>query len=480
MIGKFRAACQALFFIFSVLVVSGFFASRSPAEFFNSLHIFPFLSSMASGTPAAFWPLALLVAVLPLAAGRLYCSFLCPLGALQDAFFALSRSLRMKARPSPVYPYLRTFLVFLCFFAAAFPAAALWGWFDHLSNFGRLAAAAGSLAGRPRFDFAFAYALFFAALTAVSSLLRPRWFCAVVCPSGAFFAALFKKSFMRLGRDATCTGCGKCEKKCPAQCIDRGDIDAARCVTCFECVGDCPSGSIKVSFSPPPAAAPQKDPASPDTGRRAAIKGVLSAAAGVFVAAVFKKLAPGSAFRIKTVMPPGALSAQSFLSRCSACHICVSACPTKVIVPSGLENGLAGLSKPRLDFRRSYCANDCAECSAVCPSGALQYQRLEEKRNLTIGLVALNSGPDTRCVAYRREKACSACADSCPTGAVFMRNENGFNVPKIWRRFCIGCGRCEFACPVAGEGKPIVVVPLPRQVRIRPMNEEEKAKIGKK
>ena len=59
-----------------------------------------------------------------------------------------------------------------------------------------------------------------------------------------------------------------------------------------------------------------------------------------------------------------------FLSRCTACQLCISACPTHVLQPALLEYGLAGLLKPRLDYSLSFCNFDCVQCGEACPTGA--------------------------------------------------------------------------------------------------------------
>lgn len=44
---------------------------------------------------------------------------------------------------------------------------------------------------------------------------------------------------------------------------------------------------------------------------------------------------------------------------------------------------------------------------------------------------------------------CSACMNSCPTGAVAMcRDSEGFLYPKINEELCISCGKCERSCPI--------------------------------
>jgi len=505
MIKTIRTAFQILFFAYSALLFFNLLKLKWAVMFYNSFHIFPCISSMSSNAAPCFRFFAVVLVVSALFAGRFYCSFLCPLGFIQDILFRVSNALKIKKETAKQYPYLRVFIMFTCIFSAAFSVSTLWGGFDHFTNFGKMFAGVISpliyfilrpfssyldaggyiqieyFEAAPNFDLI--YALSFTILIIASAMFRPRWFCSVICPSGAVFALLFKNSFINIKKDSSCTSCGKCEKECPALCINKGDINKELCVSCFECLDACPSRSLKVEHSYPfealenASADIKQQPVTEieNMGRRVMIKRFSAAIAGIFVSSALKKVGPvNSGFKTRTVLPPGAVTADNFFSKCSACHLCVSVCPTGVLKPAGLENGLAGLSKPMLDFSKSYCANDCTACTETCPTGALRYQKLESKKNLVIGLVVLNSGPGTECVAYKNKQDCSACAEACPTGAIYMKLENGLRVPRTWRKFCIGCGICENLCPVTGDKKPVRVFPIQKQIIMRPMNEEDK------
>jgi len=53
----------------------------------------------------------------------------------------------------------------------------------------------------------------------------------------------------RIDKNA-CTGCGLCEKGCPAGAIDSAasTVDTARCIACLGCVNNCPAGAIEMTY----------------------------------------------------------------------------------------------------------------------------------------------------------------------------------------------------------------------------------------
>lgn len=87
----------------------------------------------------------------------------------------------------------------------------------------------------------------------------------------------------------------------------------------------------------------------------------------------------------KAVVPPGASSRDSFLSHCTACHLCVSKCPQGIIRPSATEYGILHMLQPHLDYSLGYCLHECNLCTQVCPDGALKPLSLGEKQSHAVG-----------------------------------------------------------------------------------------------
>lgn len=147
----------------------------------------------------------------------------------------------------------------------------------------------------------------------------------------------------------------------------------------------------------------------------------------------------------RPVIPPGSRSLDRFTSGCTACHRCLSVCPTHVLKPSLAEYGVGSLLQPVLDFSAGYCDYLCTACGVACPTAAIERVSEEEKKRLKIGSVFLVKED---CIVFTRGTPCGACAEICPTQAVRMvPYRSGLTQPLCDTASCIGCGACEFVCP---------------------------------
>jgi formate hydrogenlyase subunit 6/NADH:ubiquinone oxidoreductase subunit I len=159
----------------------------------------------------------------------------------------------------------------------------------------------------------------------------------------------------------------------------------------------------------------------------------------------------------KAVLPPGALSLAHFQCHCTACQLCVTHCPDQVLRPSITQHGLSGFLQPYQDFDTSFCSYNCSNCSEVCPTGAIQTITVEERRLIRTGTAEFFRG---RCVVKTDGTSCGACSEHCPTQAVHMVPwKEGLTIPEMDPELCIGCGGCEFICPVRPD-KAIIVTGL--------------------
>ena len=131
---------------------------------------------------------------------------------------------------------------------------------------------------------------------------------------------------------------------------------------------------------------------------------------------------------------------------CTACQLCVSACPNNILVPS---NKLATLMQPEMTYERGYCRPECTECSQVCPAGVIKPISPAEKTAISIGHAIWIKD---NCIVNTDQLPCTSCEYHCPTKAIHLvaiepGNEKSLRIPVINNETCIGCGACEHHCP---------------------------------
>ncbi len=306
-------------------------------------------------------------------------------------------------------------------------------------------------------------ALFF--IVFALGLLRPRFWCRHVCPTGAVFsatAALARITERKV--EGTCTRCGRCAEVCSFGAV-RTDFTTrvAECTFCQTCGGACPSRSIKfVERWNKAAVGPEAGPAPDGTPvtRRGFIAGTLS---GLGVAFGIARASGWSSREVDPrrlpVRPPGSVPEREFLRLCVRCGECFKACPNNVLQPAGFEQGLDGLWTPRVAADWSGCESSCTNCGQVCPTGAIRALPLSEKRVARMGLAVVDTGT---CLPWAEKEDCRLCADECAKAGyhaieferVGVRVDadggplpgTGFPAPVVLARRCVGCGLCQSIC----------------------------------
>ena len=424
-----------------------------------------------------FAVLAILV-VLTLIFGRLYCSVICPLGVMQDIFGWLGKKQKKNRYGHSSekrwlrYSVLAIFIV--CLIVGFAPVTTL---LAPYSAYGRIV----NSIFRPLYDLlqnavamvdthfewylipeaelwlrsvtTLVVALLTLVILGILAWRNGRTYCNTVCPVGTILSFFARFSLLRIEIDEEkCSKCTLCEKNCKASAIDTqsGKVDHSRCVVCGDCIDKCNRDALHykpISFRPK-----REQPTS--ESRRAMLTGALWAVGTSAMAQAKIKVDGGLAEieqkkvprRETPLTPPGSDSARNMQKHCTACQLCVSACPNNVLRPS-LDP--MRLMQPEMSFERGFCRPECTRCSQVCPTGAIRSILPEDKTAIRIGRAVWI---EKNCIPVTKGDKCGICARSCEAKAILMvdyTNADGrkVKVPTIDAERCIGCGECEYLCP---------------------------------
>ena len=338
--------------------------------------------------------------VLTLLLGRFFCRFMCPLGIIQTlvnlAFHPKSHVRRVCTRlPSSLAQKAVRGAVAAAFFvllACGFTgvAAMVEPW---------------SLFGKAIFLFVPGVVVI-AAILVLAAFTKGRFWCNWICPAGTVFTILSRFS---LRKDKVAKRCGSCR-------------------ACFPKKGD--EGDAKATDSA----------AEGGVTRRAAMQGVAFLAAEKISDGGFAPVtAPGVPERASRVLPPGAVDAATFATKCVGCQLCTAVCPGGCLKPS---TKLSTFGQVELDFTGGYCRLACGyKCGKACPAGAIRPLGNVLRRDVHMGLAHVEKDI---CLRIAEDVKCTACERKCPVKAIKIVE----GIPVVDATLCIGCGACEHVCPV--------------------------------
>lgn len=417
--------------------------------------------------------------LLTLLFGRIYCSVICPLGITQDFISWLSarrKKHHFRFSYSGEKKWLRYGFLILFLVVLIAGIGSLFTLLDPYASFGRIISQIfqplyvkinNLLAAWAEQHESYAFyeksiwlksmptlvvAIVSLVVVVVLAWRGGRTYCNTVCPVGTVLGLLSRFSLLKpVINTEKCNGCGLCGKGCKSSCINtiEHQIDYSRCVVCMDCINNCRQGAISYGLR-----YKKPEESSVDGGRRQMLAATAILAATATVEAQQKRVDGGLAVledkkvpeRKMPIVPAGAKSLKHFSQHCVACQLCVTTCPNDVLRPSGrLEN----LMQPEMSYERGYCRPECTKCSEVCPAGAIVKLAPEEKASTQIGHAVWIA---ENCLPARGESGCNNCAHHCPTGAITMvpvnpNDESSLLRPTIDTERCIGCGACEHLCP---------------------------------
>jgi polyferredoxin len=455
------------------------------------------------------WSLAILIPTMFL--GRFFCGWICPLGSLHH-FCGNMRSERKRGKQlieSNRYKRWQTtkYYLLFAFLAAALMGTGILGWLDPVSLLVRslglsilpgtsyalraiLHGLEGSRFGpvqsvgsvlhflfgwlllislkQPYFRQGIWLGAIFIFLVALNFRVTRFW-CRALCPLGALLGVASRWSVLGLVKSPThCNDCNRCLLHCQGGDDPIGGVPwrQPECHLCLNCVDDCPEHGLQFKFFP------GQDSAGVNLQRR---KVLTTLGAGVALVPLMRAT-PGFATERheRLLRPPGALDEEYFLSRCIRCGECMKACPNNALHPAFNEAGLEGLWTPVMVPRIGYCETSCVLCSEVCPTGAIWEITSKEKgwaasaiqdaKPIRVGTAFYDRG---RCLPWAMATDCIVCEEWCPTSpkAVYLKPAEVVDAegkvkqvkqPYLDPARCVGCGACEYACPV--QDRPAVYV----------------------
>ncbi len=248
------------------VIDESFIYSRVELVFGNSPHLHPY-ETIAQGSlwsmqvhrfrisdplavlssPGDLWWTAILPVLVALGLGRVFCSWICPMGLLSDItatlrriagrygiqFFSLKLSSKLK------YVVLAVGVLFsvglsVSFFYPIYPPRIICDFIRDL------------LVGELQ-----VYGIaFIGGLILVELLFVDRFWCRCLCPGGALYSLLGKVRLLRVRRnELNCDDCGECDIVCPHQLAPSHLSLGGECDNCGLCKTKCPADALHFTFA---------------------------------------------------------------------------------------------------------------------------------------------------------------------------------------------------------------------------------------
>jgi polyferredoxin len=441
--------------------------------------------TLATRTLIALLAPALIIVALTAVFGRVFCGWICPMGTLIDASDKLFRA---KKNHFPRLRRVKYYLLAGILITSLF-GIQLVGLFDPFSILVRgmtvVVDPIFNLVTRGAFDWTYLNApawvsgvtepvygflketvlpfkQSFFTTTLVTALiffgilfmakLGKRFWCRNFCPLGALLALLSRFSIWRRFPAGACKNCTHCAAFCRMDAFEpeKGLVMVEECTACQECITDCQNQQPSFRFKLP------RNRTAVDLRRRH----LLGVSAGALALPALTKIGLGrkkpNPFLLR---PPGAAVEDEFQRLCVRCGECMKVCIKNALHPTLTEAGLEGMFTPRMIPRIGYCEFACNLCGQVCPTGAIARLPVEEKKKFVMGLAQFDK---SRCIPHAHNRSCIVCEEHCPLDEkaiqardVQVINQQGETVtiqlPHVVEDRCIGCGICEYVCPLPGD-----------------------------
>jgi polyferredoxin len=235
----------AAFIIFAVLPLFrdiGFFGKLSPHPSPLCAFAKPVMFSLQEGqliVPPVFAGVLTMIALLSIAGNKLFCGWVCPIGALQEIIYLVLPRVKKIRLPFAAANSARIGVLLLFVPLLTGSGVYIYGYFN---PFEILHWPLGT-------DFWTLYTWAVISLLAAAAVFMYRPFCHVICPIGALTWVLEHISFARIRvRKEQCTDCGACVKRAPCaamKAVLAGKRARPDCYACGTCIEACPSNALQ-------------------------------------------------------------------------------------------------------------------------------------------------------------------------------------------------------------------------------------------
>ncbi|OPY38216.1 MAG: quinol dehydrogenase membrane component [Methanoregula sp. PtaU1.Bin051] len=216
-------------------------------------YISPIIVSMGAekGIVTGALLLYILLFVASLFVARLWCGYLCPMGAWQEICSPVIKRTVAEGWPNRIkYLVTALYLAMLAFmFRNAGGILAVDPFYGTVNGISITSLSVLMIV-----------AIIFASIFVVAFIAGRRGFCHVFCPIAGFMVAgrkmrnIFRWPALRLSADASrCIDCKKCSRECPMGLdvngmVRKGEMEKADCILCASCADTCPQGAITYSW----------------------------------------------------------------------------------------------------------------------------------------------------------------------------------------------------------------------------------------
>ena len=221
-------------FLLAAVVILGFYRG-GPGIISSFQNTFLFFIGATDKWPA----IVLFLGLIPITYffGKVFCGWICYLGAIQDFLFIGKFRILQSERAQKNMRIIRYVIFVILLAQLTFTQNIEWskiGPFKVLFNL-----FSPNITG---------YVLL--AILLISSLFIHRPFCKMACPTGLFFGWITKiPGASVLGITDSCSGCKTCNSSCKINAITRkgkvSKLDNQECIMCGECMSDCNVKSIQ-------------------------------------------------------------------------------------------------------------------------------------------------------------------------------------------------------------------------------------------